>query len=756
MAGARKLQAEVDRTLKAIGEHMTEFESIWDKVVNAATQSLKEKYENDLKKEIKKLQRMRDSLKIFIQSNEIKIKKPLIDARKLIETKMEQFKILERETKTKAYSREGLNQNAQKRNWNSASGGEMGEEERREEMLEWLDSSIDALQSQIDEAEEKIEAAKLKGLSQPVVKAKKGKKTDPLTSINDEAQRTIERHAWHIARLNQIKESIEIEDNFLPLDSVDDIKDDVEFYVNNNNEPDFNEDETIYDALQLDEQQNALLNETEIKDEEGEINVSSDNGNINNNKEEENTKDNEINSQEEENDVKNNSPSKAKQAAAKAAANTINNNNNTKTLPSVTINNKNPIAANPVKPATPTASAPVTTNNSTRPTINVVASPKPAAAVASTTTPSAAANVGQKKIAPTVSTPQLVKPMESMASIVMKSKVVTTSTPQTTTTTTTAPITPAVVVKPPTPTPQTPQTAAATITAQPTPAKAATATIPVQTPVNAPSPSPIAASRPTVPVAPNVKPIITTAPSQSQSSSASQQSTNSTLSPFPRPSSALSGVEPISSPIPITASNQFPTTSPSISHSSPPQSFASSSSSLLSDRSEYFSTLSSIDVSLKSFPHSIDSDRIKSYIPRNPYRTPPFFPLHPAPIFDDSSLFDKFGLDTLFFIFYFQQGTPHQYLAARELKKQSWRYHKNFLTWFQRHEEPKLTTEEFEQGTYVYFDYESGWCQRIKQEFTFEYRHLEDELTIITQNTQTQTQQQQQLQQQQQQQTAPM
>jgi hypothetical protein len=67
-----------------------------------------------------------------------------------------------------------------------------------------------------------------------------------------------------------------------------------------------------------------------------------------------------------------------------------------------------------------------------------------------------------------------------------------------------------------------------------------------------------------------------------------------------------------------------------------------------------------------------------------------------------------------------------RYLAAKELKKQSWRYHKKYLTWFQRHEEPKEITNDYEQGTYVYFDYETGWCQRKKTEFTFEYRYLED------------------------------
>jgi hypothetical protein len=36
----------------------------------------------------------------------------------------------------------------------------------------------------------------------------------------------------------------------------------------------------------------------------------------------------------------------------------------------------------------------------------------------------------------------------------------------------------------------------------------------------------------------------------------------------------------------------------------------------------------------------------------------------------------KLDQDTLFFIFYQQQGSFPQYQASRELKKQSWRYHK--------------------------------------------------------------------------------
>lgn len=61
-----------------------------------------------------------------------------------------------------------------------------------------------------------------------------------------------------------------------------------------------------------------------------------------------------------------------------------------------------------------------------------------------------------------------------------------------------------------------------------------------------------------------------------------------------------------------------------------------------------------------------------------------------------------------------------------------------YKTWFQRYEEPKITTDEHEEGTYVYFDYgnqgpyepKSGWCQRVKKDFKFEYEFLEDELAV--------------------------
>lgn len=52
----------------------------------ASNPTQKEKLEADLKTQIKKLQRMRDQIKTWVASNDIKDKSQLLDNRKLIET----------------------------------------------------------------------------------------------------------------------------------------------------------------------------------------------------------------------------------------------------------------------------------------------------------------------------------------------------------------------------------------------------------------------------------------------------------------------------------------------------------------------------------------------------------------------------------------------------------------------------------------------------------------------------------------------
>ncbi|VAH12954.1 unnamed protein product [Triticum turgidum subsp. durum] len=75
MGASRKLQGEIDRVLKKVQEGVDVFDSIWNKVYDTANANQKEKFEADLKKEIKKLQHYRDQIKTWIQSSEIKDKK---------------------------------------------------------------------------------------------------------------------------------------------------------------------------------------------------------------------------------------------------------------------------------------------------------------------------------------------------------------------------------------------------------------------------------------------------------------------------------------------------------------------------------------------------------------------------------------------------------------------------------------------------------------------------------------------------------
>lgn len=114
--------------------------------------------------------------------------------------------------------------------------------------------------------------------------------------------------------------------------------------------------------------------------------------------------------------------------------------------------------------------------------------------------------------------------------------------------------------------------------------------------------------------------------------------------------------------------------------------------------------------SMATAPDSADTEAPRHYRPQNPYPfTPSHYPQEPLPIFDDPRLYSRIETDALFYAFYYRQNTYQQYLAAKALKSQSWRFHKQYQTWFQRHEEPKAITEDYEQGTYRFFDYESTW-----------------------------------------------
>ena len=62
---------------------------------------------------------------------------------------------------------------------------------------------------------------------------------------------------------------------------------------------------------------------------------------------------------------------------------------------------------------------------------------------------------------------------------------------------------------------------------------------------------------------------------------------------------------------------------------------------------------------------------------------PDSYPAQRLPVLEDPRLYEKLDTEALFWAFYYQPDTFQQHLAARELKRQFWRYHKHHGAWFQ-------------------------------------------------------------------------
>ncbi|KAL8279196.1 hypothetical protein RQP46_008452 [Phenoliferia psychrophenolica] len=229
---ARKLATEIDKTLKKVAEGVEIFESIFDKIQVSTNQTQKEKLEADLKSQIKKLQRLRDQIKTWMQSNDIKDKQPLMDNRKLIETQMERFKACEKEMKTKAFSKEGL----------SAAIKLDPKEQEKADLVGWIQGQVETLEQQVEQTEAEVEQLQLH---------KKKKDSDKSQRL-DELETLNERRSWHIARLEIILRLLE--NGQLGVDSVMAAKEDIAYFVESNTEEDFDEDEGIYDELNLHEE----------------------------------------------------------------------------------------------------------------------------------------------------------------------------------------------------------------------------------------------------------------------------------------------------------------------------------------------------------------------------------------------------------------------------------------------------------------------------------------------------------------------
>ncbi|KAL9258326.1 CCR4-NOT transcription complex subunit 3-like protein [Drosera capensis] len=845
MGASRKLQGEIDRVLKKVQEGVDVFDSIWNKVYDSDNINQKEKFEADLKKEIKKLQRYRDQIKTWLQSSEIKDKKvsasyeqALLDARKLIEREMERFKICEKETKTKAFSKEGLVQQPKTD----------PKEKAKSETRDWLNNVVGELELQIDTFE-----AEMEGLS-----VKKGK-TRPPRLIHLET--SIARHKAHIMKLELILRLLDNEE--LSPEQINDVKDFLEDYVERNQEDfdEFSDVDELYNTLPLDKVESleelvtivapslvkgsaATSSVISLKPSLAPSSPTPQSASVQEPTEEAASQDTNSDSGPRTPPAKPNAVNSSAFSippgvhATSVALNVSAHVSGASSAPSAIP------ASIPARSIVDTVSAAVSSQLSIsvpaieeesvnvpdrRPSpvladvgLNGIGRTSPVASVPPSpgAVPSSNMTLTAVPLASEVAKRNILGADERLASSVVAGRA--------------SPSSPGVQWRPGTPFQnqtevfrgrpeiapdhrekflqrfqqvqqqghsnvlggmpalgsgnqkqfpgQQPNSILPQLNSQSSPLTLqAGIGLGIQSSgVNTSMPMSLQQSTPlhqqavqqgSVTIGPRDTDVsYTTAEQQQQNLSdpAAEVIPNSSLvknlmNDDELKSSYAKDVLMRDSPSPLMESMQLQRDtdlSPGLLlHPSQPS--PSAGLGVIGRRSvanlgtigdsvtpnpegmhDQMYCLQMLEAAFHKLPQPKDSERAKSYIPRNPAATPSSFPQVQAPIVNNPAFWERLGMDpsgtdALFFAFYFQQNTYQQYLAARELKKQSWRYHRMWNMWFQRHEEPKIATDEYEKGTYIYFDYNvknddlhHGWCQRLKHDFEFVYNYLEDELIV--------------------------
>lgn len=229
----RKLQQECDKLHKKIAEGLQIFDDIHDKIAATDNASQKERLEGDLRKEIKKLQRSRDQVKQWLGDSSIKLDKNLLqDSRSRIENAMERFKEVERVSKMKQFSNEGLE-------LQTKLGASDVDEAKKNEASKYVTEVLEELARQNE-----LLSSELSTYSG---KKKLGNAQLAIDDLNEK----IERNNMHIGKLEQVLHNLTNEQ--LKPEKIDEIKDDLDYYVENNQDPEFIEYDDFYDQLELDE-----------------------------------------------------------------------------------------------------------------------------------------------------------------------------------------------------------------------------------------------------------------------------------------------------------------------------------------------------------------------------------------------------------------------------------------------------------------------------------------------------------------------
>ena len=622
--------------MKKVDEGVTLFDEIWEKVYSAEQQNQKEKYEGDLKKEIKKLQRLRDQIKSWIGSSDVKDKDALVEYRKLIETKMEQFKICEKETKTKTYSKEGLARQEKL----------TPEEQAKVDCCKWVAEFVEKLQ----------EAVEVKDLEVETLSSGKGKKTNK-GKIED-CKTILANHQSHVSKLEGIQRLVM--NDTIPVENVEAIKEDLEYYLEAGEEEDYlisYDEEYFYEPVGLEDLDVVNVDHVTAA----------------------NTDSSSKGKKSKEDDASTTtSGSKKKDKTTKKAASGM--------IPLTIGRARNASAGEKEKKTPQKVNRQASSASSTG---SGALGPTPQTRTTPAAQPSGASMAAilkreseqqekerQKTLAAQQQQQRLLQEQQAkqQAELLRQQQM------------------------------QKQQE----LEVQQQQAELFKRQQAEQQQREQHEAAAAAAQQ---------QQLLQQQAAQLQAQQQAASGGGAALGGLLGSGSGLGGL-PLGGGADVSGA-----TASTIGSGQPGGAAIGGGGADATGR-----YLGGLQDSFLNMPGANETERQRTYQPKNPYSTPSSYPTVPAATFDNPAFYEKAGIDCLFFIFYYSQGTYQQYLAAKELKKQSWRFHKKYSTWFQRHEEPKITTDEYEEGTYVYFDFETGWSQRIKSDFRFEYSFLEDSL----------------------------
>ena len=578
---------------------------------------------------------------------------------------MEKFKAVEKEMKTKAFSKEGLL---------SAAKMDPKEQEKAEscqflaDMVAELDHQVEALEAE----EEALNAT-----------VKKGKKDTAKADRLAEIARLTERHKWHQAKLELLLRSLE--NGNVETEQVVDIEENIKYYVEQNQDIDFNEDDTIYDDLNLEE-------------DEGGFGMGNDVDRV---------------SSQDAQSVQDDLPDTADGRGASLGSGKPKSTSISE--PSTGAGRRPSNQLKSPLPALASLHTPLgnitngSTTNAMKPAPIPTRAPGETLKYASAAAAAAASDKSAVGIAPLPPPPSAAAPSPAATNAGLSAN------PPTSATSTSVTTSPSVAPSLPTSVGHTPAQRPA---------------IPASTESDRP---PSSLAQPASPISSHTKTLsrpdrtaIPTPPSAAVDETAVSE-TSKASSP-PQQTAILPSRTKEEEPQPPTRATTQPGTQSdgqdqskldedeSVYHLPPGlqdliHSYEATKSHSLSTPSPSVQRL--LGASHATCPDYLDAEKPRHYRPQTKYNTPRYYPQEPFMMIDDPSLYSKIDTDTLFYIFYYRQNTYQQYMAAKSLKSQSWRFHKQYQTWFQRHEEPKTITEEYEQGTYRFFDYESTWCVDI-------------------------------------------